>query len=297
MLGGFMKGRAARRAAFIAIAVCFCSAVQADVIFNGFDNTSNLQINGSAATAASADGTVLRVTPAASNRAGSAFSLDRVSTAEFTSIFSFRISNSGGAVFDFNNESGADGIVFVVQNVANNVGTLGQGIGYQGITNSVGVEFDTWGNSFNNDPSQSHIGINVGGVVNHSAAGMGPTINIGDTNAPSNYPGPELDDGDRWWSWVRYDGVDLDVFLLRSESALEPTIPIAPLLSFSIDLSATLGGSDLAYVGFTSGTGAAWADHDIIYWRYTEAAIPEPTSLALLGMSGFGLLVRRVRPV
>ncbi|MGI9428963.1 MAG: L-type lectin-domain containing protein, partial [Bythopirellula sp.] len=188
-----------------------------DVLFDGFADTSNLQLNGAAATAATSDGTVLRLTPPVRNAAGSAFSFDKVSTAEFSSVFSFRLTDPGGPVFDFNNEPGADGLVFVVQNVANNVGVAGQGIGYAGIGTSIGVEFDTWGNAGNNDPSQSHIGIDVNGSVNHAAAGQGPTAIIGNTNVPgTDLPGPELDDGDRWWSWVIYDGTDLDVYLQRS---------------------------------------------------------------------------------
>lgn len=277
----------------IVVIGCHSATVLADVTFNGFADTSSLQLNGNAATTVTGDGTVLRVTPAAGNRAGSAFSFDKVSTAEFTSIFSFRITDPGGVIFDNNTETGADGIVFVVQNVANNVGAAGQGIGYAGIGSSIGVEYDTWGNNGNNDPSQSHIGIDVGGSVNHNSPGMGPTVNIGDTNAATTaLPGPELDDGDRWWSWVRYDGADLNVYLTQSESIIEPPLPAAPLLSFPLDLSATLGGSDEAFVGFTSGTGADWANHDILYWRYTEVAVPEPMALGLL-LGAIGLAANR----
>ena len=251
----------------------------AEVIYNGFSDTSSLQLNASAAAVTTSDGDVLRVTPAIGNRAGSFFSLDKVSTAEFSSIFSFRITNSGGPVFDFNNEPGADGLVFVVQNIANTVGTAGQGIGYANIGTSIGVEFDTWGNAGNNDPSQSHIGIDVNGSVNHAAAGQGPTAIIGNSNVPNtDLPGPELDDGDRWWSWVIYDGTTLDVYLKLDESIVEPALPASPMLSFPIDLNTTLGGSDEAYAGFTSGTGSDWANHDILYWRYTTIVIPEPAT-------------------
>ncbi|WP_425398089.1 L-type lectin-domain containing protein [Aeoliella sp.] len=284
-------------AVLVLATLAFFSAAQADVIYDGFDDTSNLQLNGIAATAATSDGTVMRVTPSVRNAAGSFFSFDKVSTAEFSSIFSFRLTDPGGTVFDFNDEPGADGLVFVVQNVANNVGTLGQGIGYAGIGTSVGVEFDTWGNAANNDPSQSHIGIDLNGNVNHAAAGQGPTAIIGDTNVPdTDLPGPELDDGDRWWSWVIYDGTTLDVYLRRDESTTEPVLPAAPLLSHPMDLNTVLGGSDQAFVGFTSGTGSDWANHDVIYWRYTEAVIPEPSTICLATL-GIGVLLcsRRMR--
>jgi len=260
---------------------------RADVTYDGFGDTSNLQLNGAAAAVATSDGTVLRVTPAVAGEAGSFFSLNKVSTAEFTSVFSFRITQSGGSIFDFNDEPGADGLVFVVQNVANNVGSAGQGIGYESIGTSLGVEFDTWGNSVNADPSQSHVGINVNGSVTHNLPGMGPTINVGNTNAePTPLPGPELDDGVRWWSWVLYDGFDIEVFLLQSESATEPALPATPILSFPVDLDAILGGGAEAYAGFTSGTGLDWANHDVIYWRYTEQVVPEPSSIGLAAICG-----------
>ncbi len=262
----------------------FCTA-QADILFDGFSDTTNLQVNGHAVTTSTADGTVLRLTPASSSRSGSAFSLNKVSTDEFLSVFSFRITDSGGASNGSNPDSGADGLMFVVQNVSNNVGGGGGGIGYTGINNSVGIEFDTWQNP--SDPSASHVGIDVNGSVTHSDAGMGPTADI---------TGPEIDDGDRWWSWVRYNGTTLDVFLLQSEDTVEPSLPSSPLLSFPIDLNTTLGGSDLAFVGFTSGTGSAWGNHDIAYWRYTEATVPEPTTALLIAL-GTGCLacVRRRR--
>jgi hypothetical protein len=293
--GKTFRMRCGRLVPALLFSVGLFSNALADVTYNGFGDTTNLQLNGAASTALTADGTVLRVTPALPNQAGSAFSFNKVSTAEFTSVFSFRLTNPGGPPFDFNNEPGADGIVFVVQNVANNVGTAGQGIGYQAIGTSIGVEYDTWGNSFNNDPSQSHIGIDVNGVVDHNAIGMGPTAIIGNSNVPTtDLPGPELDDGDRWWSWVRYNGTNLDVFLQRNDSVSEPAIPAAPILSFPINLSAVLGGSSDAFAGFTSGTGSDWADHDIIYWRYTEVAIPEPASFCLLGMLAVAMAGRRV---
>lgn len=71
---------------------------------------------------------------------GGAFLTNAISLANdasFGTAFSFQITNP------FN--TGAGGIVFVVQTVANNVGG-GGGIGYAGRANSVGVEFDTWDN-------------------------------------------------------------------------------------------------------------------------------------------------------
>jgi hypothetical protein len=259
------------------------TSIRADLLlYNGFADTSGLTLNAAAASQATVDGTVMRLTPAVSNTAGSIFTTTRVSTQSFLSTFSFRITGNGGPAIDNNPRNGADGLVFLVQNQNASLGNLGLGIGYQGISPSLAVEFDTWRNDSLNDPSPSHLGITLNGDPNHGVLGSGSTVNIGDTDAPTTaLPGPELDAGDRWWAWVRYQEQRLDVYLLRSESATEPSMPLTPLLGWDVDLSQQLGGGQ-AFVGFTSATGAAWANHDLIYWRYADpAAVPEPTGFAM----------------
>lgn len=241
----------------LASLVCLCgisatAIAEISISFDDFSSVEGLVINGSAATVESADGVVMRLTPATSNRAGSIFSDTLIEASSFSARFSFRITANGGAIFDGNTSNGADGIVFVIQPVDSSLGSLGQGIGYAGIPNSLGIEFDTWGNSANSDPSQSHVGININGSVNHNS-GL-PTANI---------TAPELDEaGDRWWAWVDYDGQTLEVRL-----ALDNERPAEPLLATEIDLVSILGQTN-AYIGFTSATGLAWANHDIIDWAY-----------------------------
>lgn len=220
--------------------------------FNDFSNTEELVLNGDAQTAETADGTVMRLTPSLANQAGSVFSETLIEASNFSTRFSFRITENGGSIFDGNTSNGADGIVFVIQPVDSSLGGLGQGIGYAGIPNSLGVEFDTWNNSANNDPGQSHVGIDINGSVNHNS-GL-PTAVVTD---------PELDEfGDRWWAWVDYDGTTLEVRL-----SLDDQRPADPIVSTEIDLVDILGQTT-AYIGFTSATGAAWANHDIIDWAY-----------------------------
>ena len=55
------------------------------------------------------------------------------------------------------NNGGADGIAFVLQPISTSLGSSGGGLGYEGISPSFSVEFDTWQNSQYSDPSYNHI--------------------------------------------------------------------------------------------------------------------------------------------
>lgn len=246
------------------------------VTYSDFSDTSELTLTGSAAASTTTDGSVLRLTPAASSKSGSAFGTETINVASFSTYFQFRITNPGGSLFDGNTETGADGIVFVVQNVSASIGSDGQGIGYEGIHNSVGVEFDTWHNSYNNDPDSNHIGIDSNGSVDHTSS---------DTVSVST----RFDDGNIWHAWIDYDGTTLEVRANQDGHRDNDA-----LLSMSIDISSIVG-QDYAWVGFTSATGADWGNHDILSWTYRDYydpidnTVPIPSSIILLGLGLLGI--------
>lgn len=237
-------------------------ALAVTVDFPDFSDTDILTLNGSTATVSTGDGVVLRLTPAEGSRSGSAFSSLPLNASTFSTFFKFRITEPGGRIFDCNTEAGADGIVFVIQSISSDIGGGGGGIGYQGIDTSVGVEFDTWCNAANNDPGSNHVGIDTDGSVNHTA-GSPNTAEVT----------PNFDDGNVWYAWIDYDGSELSVFIGQSAAR-----PPAPVLTRSLDIPVLLG-QDEAYVGFTSGTGVDWGNHDIILWEYRDSfdPIPGPT--------------------
>ena len=236
------------------------NASQPSTLFNfaDFSDTSNLTFTRSAQKATSFDGqsSVIRLTDSGFQN-GSAFLTSPISLsndASFSTFFQFQITDPQGG--PENDGFGADGIVFVIQTVANNVGGGGAGIGYEGIPNSLGIEFDTWNNGlFVDGGNGNHVGINLKGNIESERR-----VNVE----------TRLNDGDIWNSWVDYNGAT-DLLEVRLSQTQER--PADPLLSYNVDLPSVLGKTD-AFIGFTSGTGSASGDHDILSWKFNDVYNP-----------------------
>jgi len=141
-----------------------------------------------------------------------------------------------------NNDNGADGIAFVIQNISTSEGSTGGGLGYQGINPSYAIEMDTYHNGSprdGNSPSD-HIAF-----VNDGTANLAPTS--GDLVQVSN-----LENG-QWHNIViNWDPVTtrLDYTFTRTGGGTYSDFK-------TIDLIGDVLNSNIGYWGFTAATGGA----------------------------------------
>lgn len=73
-----------------------------------------------------------------------------------------------------NDAEGADGIVFMLQQQSANLGAEGGGMGFDGVSPSIGIALDTWQNTSDNDPTYDHISIQKNGIIKHGNDLDGP---------------------------------------------------------------------------------------------------------------------------
>jgi hypothetical protein len=264
------------------IIVCADKVSATTITYADFSSTVGLKLNKNSAQV----GNVLRITPAVEWQGGSAFLTNAISlsvNASFSTEFQFRFTGTGA----FNDgqqggSKGADGLVFVLQTVSNNVGGSGGGIGYKDLKNSVGIEFDTWNNGAQDGGSSNHIGFDFNGDVNSLVR--------------ANVTEADMNNGNIWTAWIDYDGSKKRLEARLNQSGIRP---VNPILSMTRDLVTDLGTTN-AYIGFTSGTGLAYANHDVLNWTFVNNYVPiksihvsEPYSLVLLSIGFAGLMAIR----
>jgi hypothetical protein len=257
------------------------------VTYNGFSDTTGLSLAGNATTAITADGTVLHLTGAGAGQGGAAYRTVPITlglNATFSTTFQFRLTNPGGI-------DPADGFTFLLSDTASGLGGVGIGLGLPNPSRSVAIEFDTYNNGGIDGNSANHIGIDVDGNV--ASTYVTSVYGVSNCTFPSAYQAAGcMANGDLWTVNIGYDGSKLTTTI--TDPAMGSSF--TAVSNYAIDIAQILG-TNTAYVGFTSGTGAGWQNHDIVNWQFADTtqltAVPEPSSLALFGLAlaglGFGL--------
>ena len=125
------------------------------------------------------------LTPAQNTKVGSIWDTTKI---DLSKSFDANLELSFGC----KDADGADGIVFGFQPISTSIGSTGEGMGFGGVTPSIGIEMDTYQNTNRNDPAYDHIAIIKNGDVTHGTANtlagpisVGTNGNIEDCNQHS----------------------------------------------------------------------------------------------------------------
>ncbi|TPD69839.1 lectin-like domain-containing protein [Flavobacterium microcysteis] len=142
-------------------------------------------------------------------------------------------------------DAGADGLAFVLQPLSSNQGVAGGGLGYQGISPSLAVEFDTFYNSGADPISNDHIAIVKNGLALSTSAHSEfvPYYNAG-----------QIEDGnwhDAVFEWI------------ASSKTFKVTYEGTVIFNTVIDIPNTILGNQYAYWGFTAATGGSVNEHRV----------------------------------
>lgn len=144
--------------------------------------------------------------------------------------------------FGTNDDSGADGMVFVLQTVGPNaIGNDGAGIGYEGFNPAFGIEFDTYHNSVYSDLTTDHVAFQRNGDINHSGTNnlAGPVS--------ANAAGVNIEDGLEHPVKITWN---------PTTEVVELYFDCAFRLSRQIDLvNSVFNGTSQVWWGFTGATG------------------------------------------
>lgn len=145
-------------------------------------------------------------------------------------------------------DDGADGIVFVLQTTGNRaLGAPGGGIGFEGFSPSLGVEFDDWNNIDRGDLAQDHIAILKNGSVDHNSN------NAITRPVPALTNLSNIEDGKNHLVRITWDA---------STNLFEVWFDCEKRQGINLDIvNAIFDGESQVYWGFTSATGGSNNTH------------------------------------
>ncbi|MEZ4885375.1 MAG: gliding motility-associated C-terminal domain-containing protein [Chitinophagales bacterium] len=213
----------------------FTKAATFLIFFNTLPISAQFQLNGNTT---SLGGDCYRLTDTFNWELSSLFSTNQIDLNQ-----SFEIQTE----MLFGVKDGADGMTFLLQSQGNTaLGLGGGGIGYETITPSVIVEFDTYqnnsaGEGLNNDPVQDHVAVLTNGSPIHTGTNYTTVGNIED---------------------LTYH--DVRIIWNAASTNLLVYLDCVEVINYTNDIVTNIfGGSGNVYWGFTASTGGQNNRHEV----------------------------------
>jgi hypothetical protein len=238
----------------------FC---QTAINYPTFHNVNKIFLNGNAMYIDD----YIRLTNSVTNQSSSMWYIDKIRVDKgFETTFSFSITD-GKDPLNYKDKPfpGADGIAFLIQNHSIlTKGSVGGSIGYQGIPNSLAIEYDMFYNTekYINDPDGNHLAVFSKGkqanVADHeSDALLGQIENVL----------PFRTDGSVIFSKIIYDGNSNKLSIFLAENPLKLNDPILEINDINLNTLLETDGDGRVWVGFTSATGRSFQKHNLLSWE------------------------------
>jgi hypothetical protein len=225
--------------------------------YSSFSDITGLTLNGNAAQ----EGGALLIGQPTTYNIGSVYYTNQVNVAAgFQTLFTLQILPPSGI-------PSADGMAFIVQNSSvNALGNNDGQPGYEGIADSMAVEFDTFQNQHLSDPNSNHVGVQSCGTLPNSIDHASSC----DLGIQPNLP-VTLADGNPHQVMIRYmPGLAGATGKLTVEIDKQHVITVGMNLSTLLSLN----GND-AWVGLTAGSGAYWESGVVKSWSFSSGGTAE----------------------
>ena len=174
----------------------------------------------------------------------------------------------------------ADGIVFVVAANTNSLGSTGGGLGYQGIPDSVGIEFDFYNNGLGRTTTSfvPHIDVSTNGNL----ASDSPVNSTFDATFNSDYTSASRNSLVRnYHVWIDWNELNSTLEIrVNKQNDTRPEDPTFSKTNLNLDAL-----NDTYYAGFTAATGGLYLEASIKRWYFANEYLENGVDVANLSFT------------